>query len=297
MIEIREILCPIDFSETSRHALEHAAAMAKWYSSRLTAMHVLVPVLPQPPILLAEASSAPPTPADRRACEDELRAWLEPARRAGLPTETLVDEGNPAARILDRARARNADLIVMGTHGLGGFERFMLGSVAEKTLRKADCPVMTVPPSAQTAAKVPYTRLLCPIDFSESSMAAFRFALSIAQEADARLTILHVFEWTPENELLVQRFDTPEFRRLVEQDTRQRLDALVTDDARVWCKPSTVVAHGKPYREILALAEREAADLIVIGVRGRNPLDLVLFGSTTHHVVRRAQCPVLTLKR
>ena len=297
MIEIREILCPLDFSDTSRQALEHAAALAGWYESRLTAVHVLAPPFPQPPILFAEFPSAVPTAADRRACEDELRRWLEPARRAGIVTDTVVAEGSAAARILEEAGQRKADLVVMGTHGVGGFERFMLGSVAEKVLRKADCPVMTVPPSAHTAAKVPYTQLLCPVDFSDSSLAALRFAFSIAEEADAKLTLLHVFEWPSDDDLMVQRFDVPEFRRLVDDDMRGRLDALVTEDVRVWCKPSTKLAYGKAYEEILDVAGREATDLIVIGVHGRNPLDLALFGSTTNHVVRRAPCPVLTLKR
>jgi nucleotide-binding universal stress UspA family protein len=173
----------------------------------------------------------------------------------------------------------------------------MLGSVAEKVLRKATCPVLTVPPASVTAAKVPYTRLLCPVDFSDSSLAALRFAFSIAEEADASLTILHVFDWPPDDELLVERLDSPEVRRLITEEGHGRLEALVTDEVRTWCKPSTKIAYGRPYREIVELAQNEGADLIVIGVRGRKPLDLTVFGSTTNQVVRRASCPVLTLKQ
>jgi nucleotide-binding universal stress UspA family protein len=120
--------------------------------------------------------------------------------------------------------------------------------------------------------------------------------LSLAEEADASLTILHIFDWPREGDPLVERFDTIEFRRVVEEDARARLDALITDDVRQWCKPSTTVAYGKPYREILDLAAKEETDLIVMGVQGRNALDITLFGSTTNHVVRRASCPVLTLR-
>ena len=187
-------------------------------------------------------------------------------------------------------------MIVMGTHGRGGFERFVLGSVAERVLRKATCLVMTVPPPA-AVAKVPYKRLLCPVDFSESSLAALNLAFSIAKESDAHLTILHVFDWPPDEELLVERFDSPELRRVIEDQARTRLDALVTDEVRVWCKPATKVSYGKPYRQILEIAERDEPDLIIMGVRGRNPLDVALFGSTTNHVVRRASCPVLTLRQ
>jgi nucleotide-binding universal stress UspA family protein len=299
MVEIGRILCPIDFSEASRHALEHAVLLAKWYESPITALHVMhAPLFPPPPMLMAGfAESAAPAVPNHQAREEELRAWLEPAHRVGVKTDVIVDEGNAAARILEQASSCQADLIAMGTHGLSGFERFMLGSVTEKVLRKATCPVMTVPPAAETSAKVPYTRLLCPVDFSESSLAALRFAFSLAEEADARLTILHVFDWPPDDGLLTKRFDVPEYRRLVEEEARGRLEALVTDDVRVWCKPATKVTYGKPYREILQAAESEGADLIVIGVHGRSPLDLTLFGSTTNQVVRGASCPVLTLKQ
>jgi nucleotide-binding universal stress UspA family protein len=297
MIEIRRLLCPIDFSEASRHALEHAVVLAKWYESEITALHVIhAPLFAQPPILVAGfADAMAASMPNHKAREEELRAWLEPAHQVGIKTAAIVEDGNAAARILVHASSSQVDLIVMGTHGLSGFERFMLGSVAEKVLRKATCPVMTVPPAAVTTARVPYTRLLCPVDFSDSSLAALRFAGSLAEEADANLTILHVVD-RPDDGLLVQRFDEPECRRRVEEEARGRLEALITDDLRVWCKPSTKVAYGKPYREILQAAEREGTDLIVIGVRGWNALDLTVFGSTTNQVVRRAPCPVLTMK-
>jgi nucleotide-binding universal stress UspA family protein len=298
MIEIRRILCPIDYSDPSRHALEHAVAIAKWYDSEITALHVIyLAYLPQPPILFAEfPRPALPTEAERQAFERELRGWLEPANRAGVKTDILIDDGNVASRILDRAGSLRADLIVMGTHGLSGFERFMVGSVAEKVLRKASCPVMTVPPATVTAAKVPYARLLCPVDFSESSLCALRLAFSLAKESDAHLTILHAFDWPPDDDLLLERFDAPELRHELESQTRKRLEALVTDEVRVWCKPITKISYGKPYRQILETAKSEGSDLIVIGVRGRNALDLAMFGSTTNHVVRQAPCPVVTMR-
>lgn len=301
MVEIREILCPTDFSEASRHALDHAMVIAKWYGSRITALHVIhVPLVPEPPpsVLVAGVAGATTTVTSTfQLCEEDVRAWIEPARRAGIRTDVWVDEGNTAGRILEQALSRRTDLIVLGTHGLSGVDRAMLGSVTEKVLRKASCPVLTVPPAVETAAEVPYRRLLCPVDFSESSLNALRHALSLAEEADASLTILHVFDWPRDGNLLVERFDTQEFRRVVEDDARERLAGLVSDEARQWCNPSTTVAYGKPYREILELAAKEAIDLIVMGVRGRNPLDLTLFGSTTNHVVRRASCPVLTLRQ
>ena len=299
MIEVRRILCPVDFSDTSRLALNHAVAIGRWYHSQITALHVIPPaLLLQPPMVFFADPPRNPWagPAEHQALAEHLRAWLAPAIAAGLQTDVRVEDGNPAARIVDCAAALPADLLVIGTHGHSALERFLHGSVAEKVLRNAACPVLTVPPAAVSTGTLPYKRLLCPIDFSESSLSAFTFACAIAKESDARLSLLHVFESVPAEDVLVARFDTPEFRRVVEQQARQQLDALVTADIRTWCQPETHVDHGKPYRRILEAAEREKADLIVIGVRGRNPLDVMLFGSTTNHVVRRATCPVLTLK-
>jgi nucleotide-binding universal stress UspA family protein len=301
MVEIREILCPTDFSEASRHALDHAIAIAHWYDSRITALHVIhVPLVPEPPPSILTAGYGGATmvvTSTYQVCEQDVRTWVEPAQLAGVKTDVSVDEGNAAGRILEHAVSGRTDLIVMGTHGLGGVDRALLGSVTEKVLHRAPCPVLTVPPVVAARSNVPYKRLLCPVDFSESSFSALKYALSLAEEADASLTILHVFDWPAHGDLLVQRFDTKEFRRVVEEDARDRLDALVTDDVRQWCNPSTKVAYGKPYREILDLAAKEESDLIIMGVRGRNPLDVMLFGSTTNHVVRRATCPVLTLMK
>lgn len=296
MVEIRSILCPVDFSDASRHALLHAAAIADWYESRIVAQHVVHPVLlPEAPMLYAH----PPEAAFldlREQLHRQLRDWLAPADSVGLKTEAIVEEGVPIKCILDRATSISADLIVVGTHGRSGFDRFMLGSVAEKVLRRAACPVLTVPPSSHSAAKLPYKRLLCPVDFSDSSLGALRHAFSIAKESDAHVTVLHALDWPRDDELLVDQLNTPEFRRSLESRAHARLTALVTDEVRTWCEPETRVCYGKPYRLILETAEHENSDLIVMGVRGRNPVDLSLFGSTTNHVVRRAPCPVLTWK-
>jgi nucleotide-binding universal stress UspA family protein len=297
MIEIRRILCPIDFSDQSRHALAHAIAVARWYGAAITLLHVSHPeAFSNPPLLFDELPRGPAMIEEAlQAAGEEMPKWAASATDAGVAVETLLERGYPVRQILDRAAAIPADLLVMGTHGRSGFERLLLGSVTEKVLRKASCPVMVVPPPVVSTGKLPYTRLLCPVDFSDSSEAALQFACSLAEEADARLTILHVFDWEQGDDPIVARFDTAEYVEAVEQQSRDRLDALVPDDARVWCKPETVTTRGKPYREILAAADANEADLIVLGVRGRNPIDLALFGSTANQVVRRARCPVLTV--
>jgi CPA2 family monovalent cation:H+ antiporter-2 len=298
VLAIRRILCPVDFSDASRHALDHAVAIAEWYGSSVAALHISTPVvvLEPPPTLVAFPNVTTATRDDMRALEARLREWLEPA--GGRVTDVLIDDGyNVSAHILERAVSLPADLLVMGTHGRSGFDRAVLGSVAEKVMRKAACPVMTVPPPVVRAAKPPYKRLLCPIDFSPSSIAALQFACSIAKESDAQLTLMHVFESPVDEDSPVQQFDAPEFRPQRMEAAARRLDGLISEDVRTWAQPKTDVSYGKPYRRILAVAEKQDADLIVMGVHGRSPFDVLLMGSTTNQVVRRASCPVLTLKQ
>ncbi len=209
-------------------------------------------------------------------------------------------EGRAVTEILDRARSWPADLVVMGTHGRGGFERWMLGSVTEKVLRKAPCPVMTVPPPAvglPPSGVVLFRRIVCPVDFSGASLAALAYALRLAEESCADITVLHVLECLSEDEpgARIAGFDVPEYRRYLEKDARQRLHAVVPAEAHDWCRPREEVVGGRSWREILRVAEETLADLVVMGVRGRNPVDLVLFGSTTHHVFRGAKCPVMVV--
>ncbi len=293
MRDINRILCPVDLSDVSRHAIEHAALLARWYDATITTLHVCNPVVV--PAADFAVVRMPPNPEDIEAARAQVAACLESA--GGVDSIVVVETGEPVDRILEHAKTLPADLIVIGTHGVGGFQHLVLGSITEKVLRKATCPVLTVPPHARTTSKLPFKRLLCPVDFSDSSQAALNFAFSLAQEGDAELEILHVFDWAADDEPLVNRpINVPEYRRELERDLTAKLCALVPDSVRTWCRPVIRVAHGKAYREILGIATEDASDLIVMGVHGRHALDMMLFGSTTNQVVRRATCPVLTLR-
>jgi nucleotide-binding universal stress UspA family protein len=296
MREINRILCPVDLSDVSRHAIDHALLMAHWYEAKITVLHVCNPVL-IPSVDFTVAGTVPPpllTDDEAKEAREQVIACFGSARAAGV--DVVIDSGHPANRILERAASLRADMIVIGTHGIGGFEHLLLGSVTEKVLRKATCPVMTVPPLARTTSRLPFKRLLCPVDFADASLAALDFAFSLAQEGDSELTVLHVFD-AGDEPLTDRPITVPEYRRHVEHDLTVELEALVPDSTRAWCKPRTRTVRGKAYRHILAIATEESADLIVMGVHGRNALDLMLFGSTTNQVVRRAVCPVLTLRR
>jgi nucleotide-binding universal stress UspA family protein len=307
MIEIRRVLCPVDFSDHSRRALDHALAIAKWYHATVTLLHVspLMPVAAYAP-----ASGMPPyaglSPEGRQALVHSMRRFAEREAGAGAPVELEIAEGHTAATILARASELPADLLVLGTHGRSGFERWVLGSVTEKVLRKAVCPVLTVPRGVGDVVPVGpvvFTRIVCAIDFSACSMHALEYAMSLAEQADAHLTVVHVVELPPDiprevhETVLAGPRNLREYIALAEEEGRARLTDAIPERLRASARVDTVLAAGKPYREILRIAAELSAELVVVGVHGRGAIDRMLFGSTTQHLVRQAPCPVLTLRK
>ena len=299
MVEIGKILCPTDFSNFSERALDHALPLAKWYGAEVSVLHVIPKVLMPPEAYPYLSEPLTPDPRARERALDELGRFAHRARDMGVPIEVRLEEGEAVDEILKVAQKLPAQLVVMGTHGRRGFERLVLGSVAEKVLRKATCPVMTVtlgPEEAETSHDALFKRILCPIDFSTCSTKALEYALSLAKEADAQLTLLHVLEAQLEEAGEMAAFALNEYRDFLKRNALERLQQAVPEEARAWCRPECLVASGRSYRQILNVAKEQDADLIVMGVQGRNAVDLALFGSTTHHVVRDARCPVLTIR-
>lgn len=302
MIEVRRVLCPVDFSDFSRRALDHAIAVARWYKARLSVLHVYhVPVadmalspLPAPASMAGFILS----PADRERLMRELKAFVPPETSKTVPVECRVAEGHVASEIL--AEASTADFVVLGTHGRSGFERLMLGSVAEKVLRRATCPVLTIPPAATDATSAApdlFHRIVVGVDLSDASLHPLEHALSLAQEADAHLTVLRVVEIP--GELAEWASHSGEGQGYVERwkaAALTRLRQMIPDAARAYCHVEERVEVGQPYREILRIAAEGHAGLIVIGAHGHGLLDRMFFGSTAQHVVRQAVCPVLTLR-
>jgi nucleotide-binding universal stress UspA family protein len=299
MIEIKRILCPVDFSDVSRHALQHAMLVARWYASEITVLHVhLVPVMTSTvpfggPVVIEPVIVSR---AEREQVTNDLRELVRPLADESAVVALEVCEGTVVDEILAKAKAMPADMIVLGTHGRSGFDRLFLGSVAEKVLRKAPCPILTVPRRATpVTARPSFQRILCAVDFSASSLCGLHYAIALAKQAGAQLSVIHVLEVQPE----VVLANLPVFRDYhdwLKSTARERLTAAIPDSARESCIIEEVVVSGKAHRGILACAEAQHADLVVMGVRGRGAADLMMFGSTTQQVVRQATCPVLTLR-
>ena len=201
--------------------------------------------------------------------------------------------------MLALAEATNVDLIVIGTHGRSGFQRVILGSVAERVLARARCPVMTVPP--RSADAVPFGRsmfsnVLCGVDYTPSSLKAMEFATTLAREADALLTLVNVveppsvFEPVPAGGVAVL-----DYQGALVTSATARLHGSLPGDLARRSRARDLVVTGKPYEAILQLAREQKSDLIVVGAHG-GLASILGIGSTTNHLVREARCPVISIR-
>ena len=299
MAGFERILCAVDKSECSVRALQYAVALQQSHRAALSVLTVRPRVAP--PALWTEYPVAPElAPMDPETEEAELRAFIQSSVGASL-ARVIVREGVIVPEIIAAAHVLDIDLLVMGTHGPGAVERWLLGSVAENVLRHASCPVLTVPSHAgepPDAPAKPFKTILCAIDFSRDSQRALTVAHGLAQAAAGRLVVVHALEHlSGETPALAAHFNVADFRRTLEGVARQRLGELLVSEVDNQCETRVVVANGKASREVLRVAATTEADLIVLGVHGRNAIDLALFGSTTRHVLHRATVPVLTVPR
>ena len=291
---IAHILCPIDRSSVSRRAFDYAVSLARWCGARLTVLEVIDLTPPAAAAAIPEMLLIPDE--IRQGVRDELTALVAPAVAAGVAADIRIEDGRVADRILHAAADAAADLIVVGTHGRSGVQRLVLGSVAEKVVRQAACPVLTVPPGDAhvPSATAPFQTILCPTDFSDASTAALAVAAGLAGEARATLLLLHVVEW-PFGHTLGPDPVTALRESLVAQ--AQRDLAPLVPPRRHGVPPAealTVVGH--PGLRVVEIARDRSIDLIVMGVSGRGAVDLAVLGSTAHRVLREASCPVLTVR-
>ena len=295
-MNLRTILSPVDFSEHSRDALRWADALARHHHSRLA----IVTVIEQ---LLADAATIQFGQDLPNAETEALRQFVA----AALPNDTgestqitfTAPVGHPVASvILDTAHNEAADLIVMGTHGLGGFRKWLLGSTTEQLLQRADVPVLIVPPTGETPVvphadgKLELSRIVAATDLSESSTHAVKTAVDIARQFSATLTLVHVVDppiVPPQWQHLLEESDE---KRMV--DARTRLDALTDEycDARA-C--DAVVSVGRPADVIGSLAQDRRAQLIVMGLNSDQGRFAARPGSIAYRVVSSAIMPVLVV--
>jgi nucleotide-binding universal stress UspA family protein len=284
-ITLKNILFATDFSQAADAAAPIAIQIARRYGAKVYGVHVnrfddYTAAAPDAWAAMAEAT-------EKEAKEDagRLNEQLQ-----GIEHEVVVAEGSISEVMSNLVEQKEIDLIVLGTRGRKGLEKVILGSVAEQILRQAPCPVLTVGPHVNLWSDE-YTKMreiVYATDLANDTPVAAPYAISLAQENQAHLVLLHVIEHPKPGDLV----DSPEGVNL----KARKLQQLVTEQAGLWCKPTYIVEQGPAAEKILDVAKRRHTDLIVLGARPAKGLATHLNMSTVHKVVSQARCPVLTVR-
>ena len=283
-IALQNILVATDFSSTSEKALRYAMALASRYHSRIHLAHMIQPTAIEPaPPDLASRSFEELYQSAKQSLKDEAR------QLGGLQHKTYLMNGPASELVESLVRKNHIDLVVVGTHGLKGFEKLVLGSTSEAIFRTATCPVLTVGPDAPVpnVASGPKC-ILFPTDLESDESEALAHALSLAERHAARLLLLHVISG-------MQRPPTAEVH-VFEERYKHRLSQLIPDDVQLPHSAECRVEYREPAADaILRVAAEEAADLIVLSVRPEEPWATRL-PDRASRIVASAPCPVLTVR-
>ncbi len=286
-VDFNTIIVATDFSPASERALSYALAIAHRYDSHVYVVHAIRPDLYT---LTPPEASGGMVELVRQAAEQEMASLLVSGRLREVPHQAVVEEGEVWTVLADLASRHDADLIVLGTHGRTGFEKMFLGSVAERVFRLAERPVLTVGPEVakQAPEEVELKHIIYATDFSPNSRRGLPYALSLAQEHQATLSLFHVVE---NSEGL-----SPETVSHLRQFFTERLQALLPPGADLWCYPEFVVSFGNPVERILEVVESSGADLLVLGIRGGGTAVGHMPPANAYRIVCQAACPVLTVR-
>jgi nucleotide-binding universal stress UspA family protein len=286
-IAINNILFATDFSPHSNAALPYALAIAHQFGAELYGAHVL-----SSDDYLFFAPEAWPAHVQREEqLQQEAVARLEQQLR-GVPHKALCGVGDVWDVLCRLIGEHDIDLLVVGSRGHTGARKLFMGSIAEKIFRQASCPVLTVGPKVvgQQKSVAEFNQILLSTDFGEESLAAASYAVSLAQEHQARLSLLHVLERSHAGTVDLESNSDLLIRRL---------QGLVPPDTELWCHPEYFIEVGPPAEQILQFSRAHGVDLIVMGVRptyGAVSAVTHLAHTTAQHIVAHAACPVLTVR-
>ena len=253
--------------------------------------------LPVPPMPAAEVSYAITGGRAKNLFEGSLVKLLGPVAFANLEWEALIVEGDDIGdAITQTAREQNIDLIVMRSRRRP-HRAAVLGSTAESVCRTAPCPVLVTHSDEREWLDQPENRIdrvLVAYDFSDYAELALKYALSLAQEHQAELHVLHVLPHGSVNEPEIAWY--PLGKDTAYHQAARRLQKMIPPEAHLWCQIKTAISEGQPYREILNYAEKHEIDLISLGAHGAGFGMRTLFGSNVDRVLRQAPCPVLVAR-
>jgi nucleotide-binding universal stress UspA family protein len=294
----KNIICATDFSDLSNHAINYGVSLAKEFNGKLYLCHVI------------DLSSATLYGDATFAFETQLihmeEYALDRLKRImssyHIDWEPLISTGNAADEVARLAEEKDAGLAITATRGHSGLKRLILGSVTEHLMRTLPCPLLAVHrydnyPEAPEARDIRFKKILVGCDFSSDSTLAFQYGLSLAQEYEAELHLVHVLEPPVYKDIPKPAEDAREFiRKNLYDQLTEKLEAMIPSDALNWCRPKTMLLAGRPDDELTKYANIHNVDLIVMGVAGHGIVESFFVGSTTERVMRKAPCAVLSVR-
>ena len=297
-LRIQTILVSLDLSEESYRALEFAVPLARRFGAAIHVVHVY-----QGARQLSAIATAPVLFPDYELAR---RLAGEVERRAGARCTAgncHIRLGKPFEEIIATAREVNADLIVIASHGHGGFKHLALGSTAEKTVSRAPCPVLVVREGTRGAIKsaqegIILEKILVPVDFSECAKEGARYASAFASKVGADLLVMNVTQVPDFTAADPNNFRPPEGWELIERarlDAEDKLDELVNFLPLVGISAETEAAVGTPIDKLVEATARPDIGLLITSTHGYTGLRHALLGSTAEKLVRLAHCPVLVV--
>lgn len=285
-VSFKTILFATDFSPSSEVALPYLLSLARCYESKVIVAHA-VPLEPQ--VGITPVPPAAEIDLEWKDAQQEMQKYRDREAFAGLRHEFVLERGDRLEVVSDLIAHEDVDLVVLGTHGRRGFRKLFAGSVAEQIFRKATCPILTVGPDAEACAPQGWKlrRILFATEFSTGSLHALPHAVSLAEENQAELTLLHVVPLVPWE----QQAELAELYQ-------KRLQKLVPQDSQHTGKMEFAVRFDLAAPGIISLAKDKRADLIVMGAHPTYlpGIESHVPGTTACEVISNAHCPVLTVR-
>jgi nucleotide-binding universal stress UspA family protein len=295
-MNIKRILIPTDFSDTARKALDQAVILAAKFKAELVVLHARVMYQDDPNILPEKMKEI--EKEEQKIENDLLEHVRERTHHVNLPKirhEIIRGYSAPSA-ILGYLNNNEFDLVVIGTHGRSGLEHFLIGSVTEKVVRYARCPVITV--HANMTLKESFNKIVVPFDFSEHSVLALQNALEMAESSKSEVTLFYVVEDDVHPALyawgMKSIFEIVPDIKVKAEKKMDEIMAGLSNPHNV--KIIKKIVEGVPHKVISEFVQKSDTDLLVIATHGLVGLDKFLLGSTTEKIIRCVSIPILTLK-
>ncbi len=297
---IQRILFATDFSASSERSFDVALRWAEASEAELDIVHVMGR-LHEVDLDLAAANLY--IEEQEKHSRSKLDALVSQAKKKLAETRSHLLEGIPTDEITALALSSQADLIITGTHGWTGVDRVMMGSVAERVICKAPCPVLSirdVEPEKEATTHVTQAatstprHILLPLDFSDCSLDAYEYADNLQKFFEASVTLVHVIE--PLSYSIDFTLSHPAEDRKHREEVKSRLDKLTNAFTRQGLTAQYVIKHKPVSEAILEALTESRADIIVMGTHGRQGLQRLIMGNVAAAVLRQSPVPVLTVK-